>query len=88
MFCPAPFFPSGLETYFRAPLSRPLFHPSFQAGISASITSAGTKICLQLQLKACVLEVKVFSLDLWVSMFSVEKAIEPTSDVPDELSNP
>lgn len=30
----------------------------------------GTKICLQLQFTSCILEVRVFKFDLWVSMFS------------------
>lgn len=29
----------------------------------------GTKICLQLQFTSCILEVRVFKFDLWVSMF-------------------
>lgn len=63
MFSLYPSFSSGLKTYFRAPLS------SFQARISTYIASAGTKIGLQLQFKACILEVMLFDLDLWVSMF-------------------
>lgn len=70
MFSLYPSFSSGLKTYFRAPLS------SFQARISTCIARAGTKICLQLQFKACILEVMLFNLDLWVSMFWSREACQ------------
>lgn len=67
VFLPKFFF--RLRTYFRAPLSWPSFLLCFQSGISTQMASTGIKVCLQLKFKSCILEVRVFKLNMWVSMF-------------------